>query len=1120
MVGALFAGAWPLSRWQARITDQSMRANLLEQTVAIAEAIHPDSIGALAFTADDANRPPYHALRQQLIAYRQLVECRGIWTMARRADGRLAFGPESYEEGDPQHSPPGTEYEDATDDLREFFDSGRAFTEGPCRDEYGVFISAIAPVFDPRSGRVLMAVGLDVEAGNWLTEIRGAYFHTLARLSTLGVVVAVGVLVLQLRRRLPVAQRTRIRHVEAVTLAVFGLVLTAIVAETLHKQELQSRRAMFGQLANTKKRRIAARATELAEFQLSSLVRLFDASNDVTREEFAKFAAPLVRQAGIQSVGWVTYVPSHMRAEVERQASGEFGREFSIRTLDPAGGGVRAGDGEAHFPIWFVEPAPFREALLGVDLGSQRECSFAMRTAWRTGLPTATSRISGVADCGPEGWVFVFYPAYGDFGSIRGFAMAALDLRSFLQPLAAYEPTGESATVTTLQQLTPAIVGDQSVSALTILNAARPHADQRIGESAPRRQLLSGDDGMSAVFPLFVFGNAYALAIHPGPAFLDAYATRAGPAAAAVGVVLTALVTAFACLLTRRQSDLEHQVHMRTSQLSASTQRLEHILQITKTGIDIVDVDFNLRYVDPGWQTIYGDPTGRKCFEYFMGRQTPCDNCAIPRALETRQIQISEEVLPLEGGRVVEVHTIPFQDAQGEWLVSEFNIDITQRKRAEMELREVAQAMTVANCELQLLNLQAQEATRAKSEFLANMSHEIRTPMTAILGYAGILADNVTNPDQLDAVNVIRRNGDHLLTLINQILDLSKVESGKLQIERVYCSPREILGEVISLIRVRAREKGLPLVLRYGGALPDMILTDPTRLRQILVNLVGNAIKFTQTGEVRVMASLAERPDGSRHLVCEVMDSGIGMTEEQIATLFQPFHQVDSSTSRQFGGTGLGLAISKRLAEVLGGSITVRSEPGNGSTFRMWIDAGPAMNAPEATGSVGQTEPEQDARRRPDPSAPTDLAGVRVLLAEDGADNQRLISHLLRKAGAKVVTVENGRLAVEHALRRAAIEGQLAEPFHVILMDMQMPVLDGYAATRELRLAGYSAPIVALTAHAMAEDRQKCLDAGCDDYATKPVDRHYLLQIVAEWAAAGQAIDAGPPVLCHESVES
>ena len=420
--------------------------------------------------------------------------------------------------------------------------------------------------------------------------------------------------------------------------------------------------------------------------------------------------------------------------------------------------------------------------------------------------------------------------------------------------------------------------------------------------------------------------------------------------------------------------------------------------------------------------------------------------------------------------------------------------DVTERKRAEEELKDYSVALMSANKALEESSQAAEAANRSKSEFLANMSHEIRTPMTAILGFSDVLLGNLEEEENLSAAATIKRNGQYLLELINDILDLSKIEAGKLEVERIACSPSDVVGDVASLMRVRSEAKGLPLEIEYVGAVPETIQCDPTRLRQILINLVGNAIKFTETGSVRLVSRLVQGTARPSSLQLDVIDTGIGMTQEQAAKLFQPFTQADSSTARKYGGTGLGLTISKRLAEMLGGDITISSSAGKGSTFSVTVETGPLDGVPMLENG---TEAIAESKRKAKASAaPAVKLDCRILLAEDGPDNQRLISFVLKKAGADVTLAENGQIAHDKAL--AAREA--AEPFDVILMDMQMPVMDGYTATGKLREADYTGPIVALTANAMADDDEKCREAGCDGYAAKPIDRAKLLATIAQYA--------------------
>ena len=396
----------------------------------------------------------------------------------------------------------------------------------------------------------------------------------------------------------------------------------------------------------------------------------------------------------------------------------------------------------------------------------------------------------------------------------------------------------------------------------------------------------------------------------------------------------------------------------------------------------------------------------------------------------------------------------------------------------------------------------AQEASRLKSEFLANVSHEIRTPMTALLGYTELLADLDLAPgERAECLATVRRNGEHLVAIVNDVLDLSKIESGRMTVERIACAPHALVAEVSALLRPRATQSGLGFEVAYRGPLPQTIHTDPTRLRQILLNLIGNAIKFTPRGSVRLEVGLED--DGSpRRLRFDVIDTGIGLSAAQQERLFTAFTQADASTTRRFGGTGLGLAISKRLAVMLGGDLSVRSVPGQGSTFSLTVEPGTLagvhlLDHPPAVPAVAAS-----------PAAladdPVELRG-RILLAEDSLDARRLIARHLRTAGAEVETAENGAVACELVLRAAGA----GKPYDLVLMDMQMPELDGYAATARLRAAGYRGAIVALTAHAMEGERQRCRAAGCDDFATKPILRRALLGIARTYLAPVSA----PPVV-------
>jgi len=545
---------------------------------------------------------------------------------------------------------------------------------------------------------------------------------------------------------------------------------------------------------------------------------------------------------------------------------------------------------------------------------------------------------------------------------------------------------------------------------------------------------------------------------------------------------------------------IEHELHQTRERLMSIADRLETATNGAGLGVFEYRYETDEMIWDETMHRLYGTD-GENVVpsrELWESRVHPDD---LPRMLDIRaklqngldRIETTFRVLP--GGntvRHISLAATTGRDANGKLLsLTGVNWDISDVVRANQQL--------ISAKEL------AETASSAKSDFLANMSHELRTPLTAIIGYTELLTADSTlmqDPDELsDSLRAIHNNANHLLMILNDILDLSKVDAGMMHVESVEMDPAGLIHETVMMLSGRARAKRIGLSVEFLTELPSAVESDPTRIRQILLNLIGNGIKFTESGGVTVQVSYQSLPDLTGMVTVAVQDTGIGISHADIERLrnFDPFTQADGSMSRRFGGTGLGLRLSNVFAQKLGGCMTIESELGKGSTFTVSVrvrstDTG-LMNRPSPI--VAGVNAEVSERSKPHRLPTEGLKGLRLLLVEDGLDNQKLLSYILQKAGAEVQLAQNGREAVEIF---EALDVPSRPGFDLVLMDMQMPEIDGYAATGMLRDLGFKGPILALTAHAMEGDRQRCIRAGCQDYLPKPVSSRVLVEACQKWA--------------------
>jgi PAS domain S-box-containing protein len=1221
-VVVIVGSVWGVT-WVGTYVDQEERELMLVHAQKIAQTLDVHELKGLSYAPADTSDATYTQLSKQMHSYAKAFDLYDIYSLVLR-DGQFLFGPEIGREEGSTRAIPGTVYDSAPLAISEVFNTHQGRTAGPYADAYGTFVSAFVPVMDPGSDQVFAVIGVDSKAGAWTTQIASGRLTVLWFMMFLVSVLLFGATLLEARQSNTQIRSWWHRHIEAVLMAVLGLTFTLAAVMIAHKVESRSRNTMFIRLADAHAAMFEETVNEVRG-QLAGVARFFEGSTEVTRREFQHYAEPLGRNASVQVFGWIPRVPARRRNAFESAARSEGLKTYTLKEgelLHPSSILTRR---ESYLPVYFVEPMEGNESLLGYDVAADPARKRTLDLAEASGMVTATDPMMFPQHLDEPNGIFVFQPVFyptadaavsvGKARALRGFVFAVLQPHVSIRE--ALMRTGQYESVL-------------SVELFDLLPGGKPvwlATSSMYGESFFRNPLrLTLDGDLRSVNPIFVFGRTYLVAVHPGSQFLSTHPVRAGWIAGGAGVILTVLLTVFVGYLSTHRAVLEDQVQARTAALQDSEVKYRSVVERANDGIVIIR-DGLLVLVNSTIARMVGYTVEEMQGSPYLDFLYPSEREAVTeryrKRLKGEDVQaIYETALLHKNGSPVPAE-LNAGLTQDEWGISDLVMvrDITERKKAEAERARLVQDIEIAR-------KRAEDATHAKSEFLANMSHEIRTPMNGVIGMTGLLLDTTLTAEQRQYAEVVRSSGENLLFIINDILDFSKIEARKLDLETVGFDLRLLVEDTAEMLAVKAYERGLELVYNIEADVPTDLAGDPGRLRQILVNLGANAIKFTKQGQVTIRVQLAEKKAESCTLRFLITDTGIGIPKEKQSILFTPFTQADGSTTRQFGGTGLGLAISKQLTELMGGQIGVESAPEIGSTF--WftavlarVEAGlrteepprgnlegvkilsvddnetnrllvstllkgwgcrhgeassgdaalTALHAAVAVGdpyrvalldmvmpnmdgaellrcirsepalkntivilmtSLGQrddgdmlrrlgfagilTKPlrrsqlnqmlkrllasapsEADVARAPigltNEPVPAERGLLRVLVAEDNQVNQMVAIQILRKCGYKADAVANGAEAIE-AIRHI--------PYDLILMDCQMPEMDGFEATRRIRSGDAGQhnamlPIVAMTAHAMKGDRERCLESGMNDYLPKPVQPSVLGETLAKW---------------------
>ena len=858
---------------------------------------------------------------------------------------------------------------------------------------------------------------------------------------------------------------------------------------------------------------------------LQSIERFFASSDDVSRQEFKTFVDPLVKnRQGLVGIDWAPFIPGKDRTEVEQSLKQQGFSDFQFLQLDQKRRLEVRTPNDEYFPVLYTEPFESNRKALGFDHWSDPLRRSAMQSAIQKNAPVATEIFKlfrfDFSSKEPTDFLIIVPNWNTKTAKINGFIIGVFrtaDLaQSALGNASDFQVTFTDTTAGNKKSFLSYptnLTTDESVNTL---------GDSTIKETRQEK--------------LFVADRVWTISLVPTEKFYARFRNWHSTLILFTCLLATFFLS-FYILALRRQNEREKTLLNEKTKEINERRKAEEVLHneasrqanIVATQQEIVcarhGLETMLRLITERTRQITGaDGSVIEIIEEdFMhyrataGTASPYQGIRISRhnslsglAAKKNEVlrcddsetdpRVDREACRRVGLRsmvVVPLH----HDGEVVGVLKVFSAKVDAFNEADViALRMMASLMSgafsnaIAAEALAEKNILLERATAFKSQFLANMSHEIRTPLTGIIGYSeSLMHDSLTLDEHAIAVETILHNSNHLLGVINDILDFSKIEAGKLDVELLPSSLFDIISDIGNLMQHKAMDQGISFGFEYQFPLPETIQTDVLRVKQILINLIGNAIKFTQKGGVKVLVSADPQDQTIRFAIT---DTGIGLSEEEQQKLFQAFSQADTSTTRRFGGTGLGLVISHQLAVKLGGNITVESTSGKGSTFSFVSRTGPQD-------LLIDTKPKQTRCRKDTfPQMNIQLKG-KVLVAEDGPANQQYLSFILQKANVDFALVENGSLAVDAVSK---------QNFDLILMDMQMPVMDGYTATKTLRSMGCRIPIIALTANIMKQDVQMCVEAGCTDFLGKPFERSAFYKKLSVYLESGSDVSANLPI--------
>jgi len=1059
--------------WRSSEADKAFRQQQLDNAIEMALAVNPANVSKLAFTASDTARMEFKRIRQQMIAFSHMIGHAGIYSMALK-DGRIVFGPETYSPGDPLSSAPGTVFEqpDPADFI--IFKNGRPAVNGPVTDEYGTFITALAPVIDRVSGKVLMVVGIDVRAEEWEGKLRKAREFPLVFLGVTLLFLLAGHYLNLRRKKMNPRWQQRFRFLESNLSMIIGIFLTIASGVISYESETKKDDQLFRLHAQpyiTKIRQEFNRIQQAMTFTRD----FFMSSKYVDSLEFKTFVMPVLHDYDAVTFIWSPFVRHEDRSVFERSKKTGSDRILTYNSRHPDNP-VAAPESRFYLPAEYIEPPGRTTIPRGFDLYSVPHFRPAISEACLTNKVRAPQADYLFSDKEDEKTIIGFLPVNKNAGTLQdsGFISVVVNPQKLLESIVR-NSLEENPTV--------------AVDLLSISADGKSTKIAAIGKD-PNTTFFSGrpDAGNfnnMLVAPIFNFGRSFALNVHENSHFTSEHRSLSWIALPVIILLLTVFITLFIRFLQNRQVVLDQLVSEKTSELEAAKNIAEEnsgkirklidcaplpIVLLGPSGtVNLINQYFttvfgythdDIRSISDWWPRAYPDPAYR---DLAIGRWS----AAVMTAKSADSDILSKETYRVTCKDGSEKQVILAGTHISDELMVMF-IDITDLERTREELMKAKG--------------KAEESDRYKSTLLLTLSHEMRTPLTGILGFSDLLAKKLTDHDLQKMANDVVQSGARLMETFDSIFKLSKLETESVKPDYRPVDVGKLILEQVRNVRPRAAAKRV--TVRENIQSEVYMMTDETMLRDVLFYLVDNAIKFTPSGYIWISLKM-EPEDGKNKVEIRVRDSGPGIPEEKLGVIFQPFRQGSEGLSRSHVGAGLGLTICQRYLALLGGELQVESVVGAGSTFILLFRSEP-VSPPETPGPDDRITTVEEIL----PVSPG--WPIKILIVEDNQPNADL---MVRYLGGEIQTdvVNTGTLALKYAYQNV---------YDLVLMDINLgPDMDGIRATREIRkFAVYeSVPILAITGYSTEQERQYILEQGLNGLISKPFTRQDLLQTISAY---------------------